>query len=188
MPAADHAKEQAQLVAAKRFEQVLAPFIRVLHGGIFDMSHGVVLIKHWGRLGAAFDEHVKLILHDLRDEGNYGSASDVVAAVIVDSLKGACELYIEAPDSPSVTDEPLVSLGRHLQGVVVVRGAHLAIVHQLPSEDHLRIHLDALKWVVSKLTQFEDAKRKDDRNRALSFFKALAHLLMGLDGKSALKA
>ncbi|BGP05787.1 cohesin complex subunit [Rhodotorula toruloides] len=185
---ADNAKEQAQLVAAKRFEQVLAPFIRVLHSSTFDLRHYVVLVKHWGRLGAAFDENVKLLLHDLRDEGNYGSASDVVAAVVVDSLKGSCELYIDAPDSPSVTDEPLISLGRHLQGVVIVRGAHLAIVDQLPSEDHLRIHLDALKWIVTKLAQFEDAKRKDDRNRALSFFKALAHLLMGIDGRSALKA
>ncbi|PRQ73544.1 hypothetical protein AAT19DRAFT_15111 [Rhodotorula toruloides] len=185
---ADNAKEQAQLVAAKRFEQVLAPFIRVLHSSTFDLRHYVVLVKHWGRLGAAFDENVKLLLHDLRDEGNYGSASDVVAAIVVDSLKGACELFIDAPDSPSVTDEPLISLGRHLQGVVIVRGAHLAIVAQMPAEDHLRIHLDALKWIVGKLAQFEDAKRKDDRNRALSFFKALAHLLMGIDGRSALKA
>ncbi|BGP22583.1 cohesin complex subunit SA-1/2 [Rhodotorula toruloides] len=185
---ADNAKEQAQLVAERRFEQVLAPFIRVLHSSTFDLRHYVVLVKHWGRLGATFDEHVRLLLHDLRDEGNYGSASDLVAAVVVDSLRGACELYIDAPDSPSITDEPLISLGRHLQGVIIVRGAHLAIVAQMPTDDHLRIHLDALKWMIAKLAQLEHAKRKDDRNRALSFFKALGHLLMGIDGRSALKA
>lgn len=186
-PAADNAKQQARLLAAQRFERMLAPFVRAIHCGALDLQHSAVLLKHWGRLGPACDEQAKLLMHDLRDEGNYGSASDTVAAIVVDALKGACELYIDAPDTPSVSEEPLVSLGRHLVSVVIVRGAHLAVVDALPAEDHLRIHLDALKWIVQKLAQFEDNKRKDDRNRALSFFKALAHLLFGLDGRSALK-
>ncbi|BGP45801.1 cohesin complex subunit [Rhodotorula kratochvilovae] len=185
---ADNAKQQAQLIVAQRFEQTLAPFVRAIHCGALDLRHGVVLLKHWGRLGPACDEQAKLLLHDLRDEGNYGSASDVVASIVVDALKGACELLLDAPeDSPSTSEEPLVSLGRNLVGVAVVRGAHLAIVDSLPAEDHLRLHLDALKWVVPKLAHLEETKRKDERNRALAFFKALAHLLLGLDGRSALK-
>ncbi|GAA6000843.1 cohesin subunit IRR1 [Rhodotorula paludigena] len=183
----DNAKQQARLLAAQRFERMLAPFVRAIHCGALDLQHSAVLLKHWGRLGPACDEQAKLLMHDLRDEGNYGSASDTVAAIVVDALKGACELYIDAPDTPSVSEEPLVSLGRHLVSVVIVRGAHLAVVDALPAEDHLRIHLDALKWIVQKLSQFEDNKRKDDRNRALSFFKALAYLLLSLDGRSALK-
>ncbi|GAA6050117.1 hypothetical protein JCM3770_001381 [Rhodotorula araucariae] len=185
---ADNAKQQAQLIAARRFEQTLAPFVRAIHCGALDLRNSVALLKHWGRLGPACDEQAKLLLHDLRDEGIYGSASDVVAAVVVDALKGACELLLDAPeDSPSTTEEPLVSLGRNLVGVAVVRGAHLAIVDSLPTEDHLRLHVDALRWVVPKLAHLEETKRKDERGRAVAFFKALAHLLLGLDGRSALK-
>lgn len=183
---ADNAKERARLLATARFEQTLAPFVRAIHGGAFDLQHSVVVLKYWGRLGPVFDEQAKLLMHDLRDEGNYGSASDKVASILVDALQGACELYIDAAEE-TATDEHLISLGRHLQGVAAVRGAQLAVVSTLPAEDHLRLHLDALKWVVSKLARYEEAKRKADRDRALSFFKALGHLLFGLDGRSALK-
>lgn len=186
---ADNAKEQARLVAQQRFEQALAPFVRVLHSTTFNLRHSAVLLKHWGRLGAASDEQAKLLMHDLRDEGIYGMASDVVAAIVVDVLKGACDLHIDSPELPASTgEEPLVSLGRQLSGVAAVRGAHLAIVDTLPAEDHLRLHLDALKWIVPKLAHLEQVNRKDERNRAMVFFKALAHILLGLDGRSALKA
>ncbi|GAA5978615.1 hypothetical protein JCM10908_004424 [Rhodotorula pacifica] len=183
---AEVAKERARLIATARFEQTLAPFVRAIHAGAFDLQHSVVLLKYWGRLGPVFDEQAKLLMHDLRDEGNYGSASDKVASIVLEALEGACELYIDASDE-AATEENLVSLGRHLQGVAAVRGAQLAIVSTLPHEDHLRLHLDGLQWVVSKLARFEEAKRKADRDRALSFFKALGHLLFGLDGRSALK-
>ncbi|GAA6003229.1 hypothetical protein JCM10207_001811 [Rhodosporidiobolus poonsookiae] len=182
---ADNAKQQAALVATLRFEQTLAPFVRAVHGGALDLRHAVVLLKHWGRLGAVFDEQAKLLLHDLRDEGNYSSGSEQVASIVVDALKGALEIYLDGPESS--TEEPLVSLGRNLVGVVVVRGAHLAIVKSLPSADHLRLHLDALQYIVKKLAHYEETKRRDERNKAVGFYKALAHLLFGLDGRSALK-
>lgn len=125
-------------------------------------------------------------MHDLRDEGNYGSASAKIASILVEALQGACELYVDASDE-SATDEHLISLGRHLQGVAAVRGAQLAVVSTFPAEDHMRLHLDAVRWIVSKLARYEEAKRKVDRDRALSFFKALGHLLFGLNGRSALK-
>ncbi|GAA5879860.1 hypothetical protein JCM3774_002262 [Rhodotorula dairenensis] len=183
---ADTAKERARLLATARFEQTLAPFVRAIHGGAFDLQHSVVVLKYWGRLGPVFDEQAKLLMHDLRDEGNYGSASAKVASILAEALQDACELYIDDLDE-AATDEHLISLGRHLQGVAAVRGAQLAVVSTLPAEDHMRLHLDAIKWIVSKLARYEEAKRKADRDRALSFFKALGHLLFGLDGRSALK-
>jgi len=81
-----------------------------------------------------------------------------------------------------------VSLGRNLLQVIVIRGAQLKVVKSLPSENHLKIHLDALDYIVKQIKQFTELKRSDDRNKALSFFKALAHLVFGLDGRSALKA
>ncbi|GAA5939798.1 hypothetical protein JCM10213_007796 [Rhodosporidiobolus nylandii] len=185
---AENVKQQSALIAAQRFEQTLAPFVRAVHCGALDLRHAVVLLKHFGRLGAVFDEHAKLLMHDLRDEGNFGSLADLAASVIVEALQGACEIYLDAPESAaSASEDHLVALGRNLVQVVVVRGAHLAIVSHIPTEDHLRIHLDALKFIVKKIAHFEETKRKDERNRAIVFFKALAHLLFGLDGRSALK-
>jgi cohesin complex subunit SA-1/2 len=96
----------------------------------------------------------------------------------------AFEIYLDSSDS---TDEHLVSLGRNLLQVAVVRGAQLAVVSTIPADNHLRIHLDSLDFIIKKIKQFIDTKRTDDRNKALNFFKALAHLVFGLDGRSALK-
>ncbi|GAA5919670.1 hypothetical protein JCM1841_005220 [Sporobolomyces salmonicolor] len=180
----ENARQQARLVASQRFERSLSAFVRAIHHGVFDLRHCTVLLKYWGRLGAAFDDFVRLLMHDLRDEGNYGSSSEVVATVMIESLQGAFGIHL---DSSEDTDEYLVSFGRNLVQVAVVRGAQLAIVGSIPAEDHLRVHVDSLTFIVRKLAHFEETKRKEDRIKALSFFKALAHLLFGLDGKSALK-
>ncbi|GAA5890955.1 hypothetical protein JCM8208_003106 [Rhodotorula glutinis] len=186
---ADNAKEEAKLAANQHFlRSVVSPFLRVFHSGAFNLRHSVVLLKQWGRFGKEYDEQCKLLVHDLRDEGVYGAASDIVASIVVDILKSACDVHLDSPDAPTTTtEEPLVSLGRQLSGIAAIRGAHLAIVGSLPAEDHLRLHLDALKWIVPKLARLEETKRKDERTRAIVFFKALAHLLLGLDGRSSLK-
>ncbi|GAA6013136.1 hypothetical protein JCM11491_005192 [Sporobolomyces phaffii] len=182
---ADNARQQSRLVASQRFERTISGFARAIHVGIFDIRHSTLLLKYWGRLGSTFDDFSRLLMHDLRDEGNYGDGGDVVATVIIESLQGALELYLDSSDT---SDEHLVSLGRNLVQIAVVRGAQLAVVSSIPATNHLRVHLDSLDFIVKRIKQFVEAKRTDDRNKALSFFKALAHLVFGLDGRSALKA
>ncbi|GAA5954369.1 hypothetical protein JCM3765_004438 [Sporobolomyces pararoseus] len=182
---AENARQQARLVASQRFERIISGFTRAVHLGIFDIRQSSLLLKYWGLLGSTFDDFARLLMHDLRDEGNYGDGGEVVAAVIVESLQGAFELYIDSSDS---SDEHLVSLGRNLLQVAIVRGAQLAVVSTIPAEHHLRVHLDSLEFIIKKIKQFIETKRTDDRNKALNFFKALAHLVLGLDGRSALKA
>ena len=70
---------------------------------------------------------------------------------------------------------------------VIVRGAHLAIVKSMPTEEHVRIHLDGVEYIVTKLKAYDQAKRKESRNKAVSYFKALSNLVIGVDGKGALK-
>ncbi|GAA5877410.1 hypothetical protein JCM16303_003321 [Sporobolomyces ruberrimus] len=181
----ENARQQARLVSSQRFERSISGFVRAIHLGIFDIRHSALLLKYWGRLGATFDDFARLLMHDLRDEGNYGDGGDVVAGVIVESLQGALELYLDSSDA---SDEHLVSLGRNLVQIAVVRGAQLAVVSTIPAEHHLRIHVDALDFIVKRIKQFVETKRTDERNKALSFFKALAHLVFGLDGRGALKA
>ncbi|GAA5977007.1 hypothetical protein JCM11641_002225 [Rhodosporidiobolus odoratus] len=185
---AENLKQQTALLAAQRFEETIAPFVRAIHCGAFDLRHSVVLLKHYGRLGNTFDEQAKLLMHDLRDEGNYGSMGNVVAGIVVEALQGSCEIYLEAPESAGTTgEEHLVVLARQLQLVVAVRGAQLAVVSHLPAEDDLKLHLDALKYIIKKIAHFEENKRREERNKALSFFKALAFVTLGMDGRTALK-
>jgi cohesin complex subunit SA-1/2 len=68
----------------------------------------------------------------------------------------------------------------------VVRGAQLTITKRLPAQDHVRLHTESLAFIVKKIASLQEDKKTQARNRALSFFKALAHLLLGVDGKDAL--
>lgn len=85
---AENARQQARLVASQRFERIISGFTRAVHLGIFDIRQSSVLLKYWGLLGSTFDDFARLLMHDLRDEGNYGDGGEVVAAVIVESLRG----------------------------------------------------------------------------------------------------
>jgi len=201
----ENARIQSRLVASQRFQRNISTFTRAIHQGIFDLRHASVILKYWGRFGATFDDFARLLMHDLRDEGNYGNQGEMVATIVVETLQGvrtnftllsssmtdlylsdqALDLYLDSSDA---SDEHLVSLGRNLLQVAVIRGAQLKVVKSLPSENHLKIHLDALDFIVKQIKQFTELKRSEDRNKALSFFKALAHLVFGLDGRSALKA
>jgi hypothetical protein len=103
-------------------------------GSAFDLQHSVVVLKYWGRLGPVFDEQAKLLMHDLRDAHS-----------------------CHALQMSTERDEVLVG-SCLLRGVDVELARALAIVSTLPAEDHLRLHLDALKWVTSKLARYEEAK------------------------------
>lgn len=96
----------------------------------------------------------------------------------------ATEIFLDSIDD---SDERLVAVSRVLAGAVVVRGAQLAIVKHLKTSDHVQLHADALAYIVKKYAVLRDGKKKDASTRALGLFKALANLLIGLDGQGALK-
>jgi cohesin complex subunit SA-1/2 len=89
---AENARQQARLIASQRFERTISGFTRAIHLGIFDIRHSSLLLKYWGLLGSTFDDFARLLMHDLRDEGNYGDGGDVVASVIIESLQGVSRL------------------------------------------------------------------------------------------------
>ncbi|KAM0753990.1 hypothetical protein T439DRAFT_298458 [Meredithblackwellia eburnea MCA 4105] len=181
---AANARKRARLVAAGLFDRTAGAFVRALHQDIISLQHASVVLTHYERFDAVYDNWAKLLVQDIRDEGIYGKGGKLAVRVIVDSLKGACELFL---DSPSSTDDHLVGLSRLLSGAVAVRGAQLAIVKRLHSTFHIQLHTDALDYILKKYIVLKDSKRKDASNRALLFFKALANLLIGIDGQSALK-
>ncbi|KAM0792165.1 hypothetical protein ACM66B_004862 [Microbotryomycetes sp. NB124-2] len=175
-----------RLLAARRFEQVIHPFVRALHAGSLDLQHATVLLSRYEHFGAGYDHWCKLIIQDLRDEGIYstdGAAS--VVKVILATLKSATELYIDSLDE-SASDDKLVALGRALVPATVVRGAQLAIVRKMSTDELVSLHTQTIDFIVPKIATYGEDRRTTQRNRSLALFKALTHLVLGVQGKAAL--
>lgn len=85
---------QSRLVASQRFQRNISTFARAIHRGIFDLRHASVILKYWGRFGPTFDDFVRLLMHDLRDEGNYGNQGELVATVLVETLQGVSTSFV----------------------------------------------------------------------------------------------
>ncbi|KAK4699710.1 cohesin complex subunit SA-1/2, partial [Phenoliferia sp. Uapishka_3] len=181
---ARNAKKQARLVAAATFNRIISGFVRAIHNEVISIQHASVILIHFERFDTTLDQWCKLLVQDMRDEGIYGNEGAAIARVIVETLKGATEMLLDAPDA---SDERLVVISRLLSGAVVVRGAQLALVKRLRTVDHVQLHSDALAYIVKKFAVLREGKKKEASTRALSFFKALGNLLIGLDGQGALK-
>ncbi|KAL8292902.1 hypothetical protein RQP46_000596 [Phenoliferia psychrophenolica] len=177
-------KKEARLVAAGLFHRTVSAFVRAVHKGVVSLQHASVILIHFERFDTTLDQWCKLLVQDMRDEGIYGDSGALVSRVIVDTLKGATEIFLDAID-PS--EDRLVAVSRVLSGAVVVRGAQLALVKRLRTSDHVQLHTDALAYIIKRYAVLRDAKKKDASTRVLGFFKALGNLLIGLDGQGALK-
>ncbi|KAK4048718.1 cohesin complex subunit [Microbotryomycetes sp. JL221] len=181
-----HQKELKRLLAARRFEQVVHPFVRAIHAGTLDLQHATVLIHRFEHFGSGFDHWCKLLIQDLRDEGIYTiNGSGKVVEVLTSTLKAATELYLDSIDD-SASDDKLVALGRALVQATVVRGPQLAIVRKLAADEVVSLHSRTLSWIVPKIASYGEDRRTVQRNKALSLFKALGHLTLGVDGRHAL--
>jgi cohesin complex subunit SA-1/2 len=69
----------------------------------------------------------------------------------------------------------------------MMRGAQLAIVRRLDSQDVVSIHTSLLTWLGKRLSTFETNKNKKARNTAAAFFKAMTPLLASVESRDALK-
>ncbi|SGZ15754.1 BQ5605_C029g10698 [Microbotryum silenes-dioicae] len=177
-------KEQTRLVASRKFERAILPFVRAMHSGVIELRHAGVILPHFERLGPVYDSWCRLLVQDLRDEGIYARSGELVVTVITTCLQTACEVLIGG--EAKVSDEQLVAVGRLLATATAVRGAQLAIVRRLPADELVNLHTTALRYIIRKVGNLDQASKSTARNRAFSYFKALAHLLLGVEGRSAL--
>jgi cohesin complex subunit SA-1/2 len=69
----------------------------------------------------------------------------------------------------------------------MTRGAQLAIVRRLDSQDLVNIHTSLLTWIGKRLGALEANKKKAARNTAATFFKALTPLLASVESRDALR-
>lgn len=182
--AARRKRDLARLSAEASFHQAIAPFVQAVHFGLIDLQHASIVLPHYEHFGPVFDQAVKTLAQDVRDEALYGPQPDVAVSVIVDSLKTACQLHVS---SEADLSDKLTDLARLLSNATLARGALLKIVKQLPAVKHAKIHIDLINWTVDRIAQFEDADAKTSRDKTLCLFKALTILVFGLTGAQALK-
>lgn len=111
--AAERAKEQARLIASRRFERTIFPFVRALHSSTLDIQHASVLIAHFDRFSALYDSWVKLLIQDLRDEGIYAKEGEKVATVLASSLQSVRPDFVKCQPFYSSSDGSFPLLGLH---------------------------------------------------------------------------
>lgn len=112
--AADKVKEHQALVATRRFNQLIFPFVRAIHAGVLDLQHSTVILSRHGRFGAGFEQWCKLLAQDLRDEGLYSCDGGAQVAQIIATtlqnvsrqLHGALACPSDAANNP---DRPVSS-------------------------------------------------------------------------------
>ena len=81
--------------------------------------------------------------------------------------------------------EHVNALAKALVACVVIRGAQLSIVRRLDSRYVIEMHTKLISWIVRRIAGYETAKNKKERAKAISFFKALYHLLTAIDSRDA---
>jgi cohesin complex subunit SA-1/2 len=69
------------------FIELVVTFLRAIRAGVLHVRHTAILLSHYGRLGATFDQFTKPIVDILRDEGMSKDNGDVVVVVINQALQ-----------------------------------------------------------------------------------------------------
>lgn len=89
--------------------------------------------------------------------------------------------------SHSQDEDTLQAIARLMQSVITARGARLAIVKKVSSEHIMKIHSDLIDYTLSKYLTLRDQNKTAERNMAITLFKALSTLTLGVDAQDALR-
>lgn len=65
-----------------------------LHIGIVDIRHSPVILVHFERFNATYDQWVKLLIQDLKDEGMYGGSGRKVAKILIETLQSVSSSFL----------------------------------------------------------------------------------------------
>lgn len=85
------------------------------------------------------------------------------------------------------TEKHAVALAKALSPCLLIRGAQLSVVKKLAGEFVVGIHTNLISWIVKRVTTYESNKNKRGRKASILLFRALPHLLTGIDPQDALK-
>ncbi|KAJ6591108.1 hypothetical protein DFH09DRAFT_1138592 [Mycena vulgaris] len=174
----------AQLLNEYSFLDLILTFLRAIRAGVLHVRHAAILLSHYGRLGATFDQFAKVIVEILREEGMEQDNGDVVVVVINQALREAFTLVLDG----IVADETnVVQLAKHILPAFILRGAHLAVLKRLEAQYIVQIHTTSLSWIAKRIAGYESNSNKKALRIAITFFKALSPLLSGIQSRDAMR-
>ncbi|KAJ6481707.1 hypothetical protein C8R45DRAFT_1150698 [Mycena sanguinolenta] len=163
----------ARLLNEYSFIDLIVTFLRAIRAGVLHVQHTAILLSHYGRLGATFDQFTKAIVDILRDEGMTKENGDVVVVVLTKALQEAFTLVLDGivPDETNV-----VQLAKHLAPTFILRGAHLAVLKKLDAQYIVQIQTTALSWIAKRIAGYEANGNKKSLRVAVTFFRAIVCL------------
>ena len=83
-------------------------------------------------------------------------------------------------------EERMVGLAKQLATSFLIRGAQLAVVKRLDSRYVVKTHKELLQEAIKNVSAYEKSKNKKRLSASVSFFRALAPLLKGMENRDAL--
>ncbi|KAJ6612818.1 hypothetical protein B0H10DRAFT_2051218 [Mycena sp. CBHHK59/15] len=174
----------SQLLSEYSFIELIVTFLRAIRSGVLHVRHTAILLSHFGRLGATFDQFVKIIVEILREEGMENDNGDVVVVVVDQAMREAFTLVLDGivPDETNV-----VQLAKQLAGTFMLRGAHLAVLKRLDNQYIVQIQTSLLSWIAKRIAGFESSSNKKSLRIAITFFRALIPLLAVIQSRDAMK-
>ena len=87
-----------------------------------------------------------------------------------------------------VADETnALSLVKLLATAMVIRGAQLAVVHSMDVDHIVQIHTDLLDWIGKRLAGYQANNSRRLMKKALTFFRVLTPLVVGIKPEDGLR-
>ncbi|KAG8906784.1 hypothetical protein FRB99_006161 [Tulasnella sp. 403] len=175
---------QVRLEKEYIFTSLIASYLSAVKAGIINIRHTAKPLSYYGRLGATYDQCMKVVIELLREEGMYKSHGFDVADVIGSAVKESYEMYLDGRASEG---DHTAALAKALTAALVIRGAQLSIVQRLDGDSVVSIHSTCVTWITKKIAQYENNGNKKLRNAAIEFFHILTQLLVSVESGDAAK-
>ncbi|EGG13105.1 uncharacterized protein MELLADRAFT_86914 [Melampsora larici-populina 98AG31] len=174
----------------EEFELLITTFTKSICCGIIEFEHSNLILSNFNRFGDVFDLSIEILMGSLKGfcfgnekEIQFERKKEGLAKTVSESLKESFKLFLnEEIDS----EEQFLKVCKLLGSTIVIRGARLSIKSILNSKSYITLHQELIEWVFNKIIEFQ----KNDLNeldKIAIFFKGLVSLLIGMDGRSALK-
>ncbi|KAI9025109.1 hypothetical protein CLU79DRAFT_834226 [Phycomyces nitens] len=153
------------------FVKLMTSFARGLMLDIFDVEHATVLLSQYGHLETEVDDVIKALVEEL-NKGlvlNQGIASNICRAYL-ESLKESFELDV---DQSQKSMDNTVKLARLLSHSIK-RVDQQNVVRRVSQVICTHIHLDGLRYALSKAAEYNEKGNSAAKALFLKFFKVLA--------------
>ncbi|KAH9813993.1 hypothetical protein DFH28DRAFT_329820 [Melampsora americana] len=176
-----------ELRIQEEFEMLMTTFTKAICCGVIDIQHSNVILAHFNRFGDVFDLGVEVLIGSLKGFcfGNgeiSGPKKEALAKTVSESFRESFELFLNEEIG---SEEQFIKVSKLLASSIVIRGARLSVKSILDQQSYVILHNGLIDWALKQIIKFE--KDFDRLDRFGVFFKGLYSLMIGMDGRAALK-